>query len=112
MSDFLTLGSAPAEEECAQVGRPGYREQAIAECRAYVRALRNVLGQEPDGAQLTYCPFRHDFGTYYEVICRFDPAMPEAIDYAYRCESKGPRTWEEGGVAPPTVPKEKGRGRR
>jgi len=111
VSDFLTLGSAPAEEECAQVGRPGYREQAIAECRAHVRALRNVLGQEPDGAQLSYRGFSHDFGTYYEVICLFDPNIPEAIDYAFRCESKGPRTWEEGGVAPPITTKGKGRAR-
>jgi hypothetical protein len=111
VSDYVSIGPAPPDEECAQLGSPGYRERAIAECRAYIRVLRNRLGQEPERAHLTYRGFEHDFGTYYEVICLYDPTIPEAADYAYKCESKGPATWEEGDVVPPRPRRHEGRSR-
>lgn len=30
----------------------------------------------------------------YEVVCWYDDAFPESIDYAFRCESGAPTTWE------------------
>lgn len=103
MRDYISVGAAPPDEDCAQIGQPGYRELAIAECKAYIQALRNKLGPEAEGARLTYRGFEHDFGTYYEVICFYDSARPEAEDYAFRCESNGPATWAEGLVEPPRV---------
>lgn len=101
MSDYLELGQAPANEECAQIGDPNYRTNAIRECRAYIQAIRNYMGMEPDGAYLTYKSFPHDFGLFYEVVVRYDPENEAAVTYAFKRESKAPLTWEEGSVAPP-----------
>jgi hypothetical protein len=39
--------------------------------------------------------FEHDFGTYYEVICAFNPEVPESIEYALRLEDEAPTTWPD-----------------
>jgi hypothetical protein len=98
-------------EECAQVGDPDYRANALRECRAYVEAVRNYLGREPDGARLEVVPFDGEPGTYYEAVCYFDPADPEAAGYARRCEAQAPATWAEGGVRPPEPVGPRTRGR-
>jgi hypothetical protein len=95
MRDWIDVGSAPATEPCAQVGRDGYYGQARRECQAYVALLRRTLGPEPLGARLTVRSNPHDFGSYLSVVCEYDAEHPEAIDYAFRCESDGPREWDE-----------------
>ncbi len=108
MNEYITLGSAPAMEQCAQVGDEHYRDQAMRECRAYIAAIRKKLGPEPEGASLRVKSFPHDYGTYYEAVCNYDPNDQAAIDYAFRCEAEAPTTWEEVGMQPPAG----GRGRR
>jgi hypothetical protein len=93
--DSIDLGCAPSEEDCAQVGRDGYYPRACRECRAYLAQLRRLFGDEPDGARLAVTSNPHDFGTYLSVACRYDPALPAAVDYAFRCEAEGPREWDE-----------------
>ena len=95
MWDFLYVGSSPPEETCAQVGSDDYHDRARRECRAYVNLLRRALGPEPEGASLSIKSCPHDFGTYLEVVCYFDPEKPESADYALRCESDGPPRWDE-----------------
>ncbi len=109
LRDYIELGPAPYRETPAQVGEPDYRANALRECRAYIQAIRNYLGPEPDGAQLGIKAFPHDFGTYYEVICYYDPDRPASVEYAFDCEGRGPATWDEGGVRPP--PRASGRRR-
>lgn len=109
MREFIELGQTPYNETPAQVGDPNYRVNAIRECQSYIQAIRNYLGHEPDGALLGYRGFPHDFGTYYEVVCYYDPAVEAATEYARRCERQAPATWADGGVRPP--PREGGRGR-
>ena len=95
MNDFIDVGSAPTSEPCAQVGRPDYYDRARRECRAYIAQLRRHLGHEPDGANLSVRSNDHDFGKYLSVACYYDPAQPESLDYALRCESQGPSEWDE-----------------
>ena len=95
MQDWLDIGSSPPLESCAQVGRPGYWEQATKECRAYIALLRRTMGTEPTGARLAIKSREHDFGTYLSVCCFFDSNVQEAIDYAYRCEASGPQEWDQ-----------------
>jgi hypothetical protein len=102
MPNFIELGQCPYNENAAQLGEPNYRANAIRECQAYIQAIRNYLGEEPEGAALAHRGFAHDFGTHYEVICTYDPGRPEAVAYALRCEREAPATWEEGGVKPPS----------
>jgi hypothetical protein len=93
MMDYLTIGCSPAAEECAQVGREDYHWRSAAECRALVNQLRRVHGEEPPGARLGVKSFPHDFGSYREVVCHFDPENEAAVNYAYACETL-PEEWD------------------
>lgn len=50
MSQFIDVGSAPWNEECAQLGSDDYHDRAKRECRAYLNQLRRMFGEEPSGA--------------------------------------------------------------
>lgn len=63
MKDYINIGSVPCEEDCAQVGREGYREQAVKECKRFIELLRKTFGDEPEGARLAIKWFDHDFGS-------------------------------------------------
>lgn len=101
------LGPAPAEESCAQAGRDDYEDQAKAECRQYIAAIRIVCGDPPEGARLKMVSQPHDFGLYWEVVVDFDPSNREACEYAAKCDDSAPTTWAAAGLEPPVV----GRGR-
>jgi hypothetical protein len=94
MRDYLTLGPAPCDEDGAQVGQPDDHERARHECQRLIDLIRRTLGPEPHGAHLTITSFPHDFGDDLEVVCHFDTEIEAAVDYAYRCESDAPATWE------------------
>jgi hypothetical protein len=94
MQNYFCLGPSPAEEDCAQVSQPGYRERALKECARYIQLLRDTFGQEPEGARLSFKWFEHDFGAYCEVVCYFDTDVEASIEYAQRCEYGAPATWE------------------
>lgn len=95
MTDWLDIGSSPPGESCAQVGSNDYAKRACRECRAYINQLRRALGPEPSGAELGIRSNPHDFGTYYSVVCYYDPANNQAVEYAFKCESKGPEEWDD-----------------
>ena len=103
--EYIELGSAPYNEDCAQVGTPNYAVNARRECQHYITAIRNYLGMEPDGAHLAVKSFPHDYGTYYETVCYYDPEDQAAVEYAFRCEGQGPATWEDGSVKAPPLEK-------
>jgi hypothetical protein len=94
MHDCITLGPTPCDEPCVQVGEPDYRAKARAECRRFIRLLRQTFGPEPEGARLAVQWFPHDFGTYGEVVCYYTPDRPASVDYAFRCEAETPATWD------------------
>jgi len=94
MRDFIEIGPVPADEPCAQVGEENYREKAYKECARFIELIRTKLGPEPKKARLAIKAFPHDFGTYHEVVCYFDTHNSESVDYAFRCESDAPTTWE------------------
>jgi hypothetical protein len=99
--DIVYLGSAPAEEECAQVGDPNYPEASKVECRAFIQAIKRVCGEPPDGAVLRVKSQTHDFGQYREVCVEFDGDNQAAVEYADKCERHAPGTWAEAGMVPP-----------
>ena len=94
MKDYLSIGSSPAEEDCAQVGTDNYREIARKECKAYIDQIRRQLGDEPEGAFLAIKSFPHDFGSYLEVVCFFDDNNEIASNYAFKCESETWPNWD------------------
>lgn len=95
MRDLVYLGPCPPDEPAVQVGEEGYEERALEECKRYIEVIRRKLGTEPDGAKLKVRWEGHDLGRYVEVVCYFDDRFPAAFDYAMRCESEGPQTWED-----------------
>ena len=94
MKDFLNIGSTPPAEDCAQLGEPNYSVKATVECHNYIKLLKRTMGEPPEGAELKVKWFNHDFGRYCEVVCEYDDSIPEAVDYAFRCESEGPQEWD------------------
>lgn len=99
MRDYIDIGPVPPEESCQQVGTPNYDPVAARqECNRYLKLLRKVLGDEPEGARLAVKSHPHDFGTYQSVCCYYDPALPASVEYALKCESEGPLTWEDTDV--------------
>lgn len=92
--DYLTIGSVPAGEDCAQVGTWDYATESRRELRAFINQLRRQFGTEPDGARLRIKSNPHDFGTYHEVICEYDDSNPVATAYAYKCEAETPEAWD------------------
>jgi hypothetical protein len=92
--NYVCIGPSPYEEDCAQVGEPGYREKALAECAQFIQLLREIFGPEPQGARLSVKWFDHDFGPYCEVVCYFTTEHTAAVAYAQRCEDDAPTTWE------------------
>ncbi len=94
MRHYFCIGASPCEEDCAQVGMPGYHRKAITECERFIQLIRNTVGPEPEGAELAIKSFDHDFGVYYEVVCWFETDNEAAREYAARCEDDAPATWE------------------
>ena len=94
MDTYLSLAPAPVEEDCAQVGTPGYRERALQECARFIRLLREKFGPEPEGARLGVKWFEHDFGSYCEIVCYYNPEISASVEYACTCEDDLPATWD------------------
>jgi hypothetical protein len=102
--DRVEIGCTPYEEDCAQVGARDYDYAKVArhECKAYIAALRKVYGTEPEGAYLSIKSNAHDFGSYYEVVCRYEENNAEAAKYAWSLEI-GLKTWAEAGMHAPVL---------
>jgi hypothetical protein len=103
-TERVYLGPTPAEETAARVGHENYEQQAQVECRAYIEAIRKVLGVEPEGARLVVSRQEREFGDYYEVVCEYDAETPDAAQYAARCEEDAPATWAIAGMTVPVRP--------
>jgi hypothetical protein len=94
MTDYISLGPVPAYENCQQVGTDHYDpEKARKECLLFIEAIREALGPEPHGARLKVKSFPHEFGWYYDVVVQYDDEFPNAVEYAFRCESDAPARW-------------------
>lgn len=92
--DYISLGAAPCEEECAQVGRADYSERSRRECLIFQRMLQRLYPAPNDHARLVVKSFSHDFGSYREVCVRFDDQDEAACDYAYALERETPPEWD------------------
>lgn len=95
MRDSLSIGSAPANEDGAQVGSDDYHKRARAELQAFKNLIRRTIGPEPEGASLVVKSNQHDFGTYLDLECVFDDRHPEAVTYCFEVERKTPSDWDD-----------------
>jgi len=101
MRGWIGMGTAPTEERCVPVRRGvDYLPEMREECKRFIRLLRKVFGPEPPGAKLRITCNQHDFGEYLEVVCHYDDAIPESLEYALKLGGNLPRTWlaKKGGL--------------
>jgi hypothetical protein len=94
MYDSLSLGPTPYAESCAQVGADDYSARARKECKAFINQLRRLFGPEPEGARLAISSNPHDFGSYLDVVCKFNDLNEKATEYAYKLEANTPEEWD------------------
>ena len=95
MLDYITIGSVPAAEPCAQVGEADYKEKSLKECSRFIRQLEKEFGEPPANTKLQTKAFNHDFGVYHEVVCYFDDTNDEAQEYCYTIEANMPEYWSD-----------------
>jgi hypothetical protein len=96
MFDTLEIGSTPCDEACQQVGTKDYDpHKARLECQRFRTQLRQQFGEEPEGAKLIIKGNPHDFGTYYEVACKYEMGNEKAEEYAFNCESEAWPQWRD-----------------
>lgn len=95
MRDYLTLGSAPTDEECVQVtDKDFYIKEMKEECLRYARLLNTKFPNRPEGCTFSIRNFPHDFGNYYEVVVNFDNENEEQMNYAFEVENNLPERWD------------------
>ena len=101
MRDFIELGSAPCNEDCAQVGSDNYFEESIAESKRYINLLEKKFGKhKPLNCSFKRKSFPHDFGNYYEVVVTFDSSDEESVKFAYYVENNLPENWSDDSEVP------------
>ena len=95
----ISLGAAPANEPCAQVGVDGYREIARHECKRHIEVLRAFYiaqrGAIPDGLTFKLKSNQHDFGDYLDVIVEFDETDCDALEAALWLDNNRPCEWPD-----------------
>jgi hypothetical protein len=99
MKNYDTIGSTPAEEDCAQVGSPDYEQRARRECNAFKNQILRTFGTPPGSASISVKSFPHDFGSYLEVICNYDDESETESEYNLKCINETPTNWDEEALA-------------
>lgn len=104
MRDYLTLGSSPCDEPCAQLGSPDYFRQMRIETRALINQLERIhpvpQDKDPNFSNASFTPyygcksFPHDFGSYHEVCAFYDDNHEPSVQWAYKAEELFPQTWD------------------
>jgi hypothetical protein len=93
--EIMTIGPAPCEESCAQVGEADYDERSRRECRVFQRMLERLFPVADDvAARFVVKSSPHDFGSYREVCVRYDTSDARACELAYEAEANGPDEWD------------------
>ncbi len=108
---YISLGSSPYEEDCAQIGRQGYETRALAECNAYLHQMERIARAAGftlpnEKVELVIQPNAHDFGTYYEVNVRYDGDDEEVSRLVIFLDSNNPTSWDAEARTELNLPKE------
>jgi hypothetical protein len=86
----IEVGPVPAEENAAQVGRQNYADLSRIECAVFIRQLQRVFEHpSPDALTFERRAYRHELGTYHEVVAIMTISGAEVFD-----EAKIPVTWD------------------
>jgi hypothetical protein len=91
----MELGTAPAYEDCAQVGTPGYPEESREECKRYIAQLNSMF--HPLIVQLDVQGwFRYELdGDSREVIFKYNEDNELNGLFSIFIENHMPRNWSD-----------------
>ena len=96
MRDYITLGSTPYSEECAQVGSIDYYDKVYPEMKKYIELLNTIFPEvKKYNCTFIFKEFEHDFGTYHEVVIIYDDDDVNSLNYAYFVSDEIPETWND-----------------
>ena len=95
MTDFMTLGPVPFEEECIQVSPEVDYSAMRKEVSNYVALLESRFTNIPENAYFGIKRESHDFGTYFEAAVYWDTEDADSQAFAYFVESRLPATWTD-----------------
>lgn len=99
MLNYESLGPTPAGEDCIQIGDANYSNKAGSECSRYRDLLKLKFPEAGKyGCSFHRKSFKHEFGTYYEIVVQFDDSRGEALEYAYFVEANIPEFWGDTNV--------------
>lgn len=87
MSDYINIGSTPVDEDCLPAGHP----QSLAETHVYARQIR----REFPAGRFCVKAFPHDFGTYYEVVAKWDTEGSPEHATAFEAEAEASPVWDD-----------------
>jgi hypothetical protein len=99
MKESISIGSSPYGEDCVQLGSDDYYQKSKNKILVYKEQLIREFGEPPFGCILYIESNPHDFGTYHELACKYDPSIEEAVEYAFKLEGEGPEFWDEISLA-------------
>ena len=96
MKNYLTLGSTPCDENCAQVGSDNYYDQSQIELHIYGKYIHRLFPEilKSKTLSLKIKSFPHDFGTYRELVLYYDYSNEEELSLAYSIDEFIPHTWD------------------
>lgn len=104
--DFLYLGTAPPEEDCAQTTDDDFTYRNKRECVAWKHQLARVLsahvrqlcraGEDMAGVIVTVAikTENHSYGATREVVVKFNDNDLRAVTLAYWLEANLPPNWD------------------
>jgi len=93
MKDYMMIDEVPADELCAQVGRPNYYQLAMIEIKVHQNQLLRQHGPPPEGSYFKIAENSHDAGIYFTLNFYFEDENHEHIRYAMEIEESSP-VWD------------------
>lgn len=95
-SDYIYLGPAPANENCAQVGEPDYRIKAKKEMNTFIDQIYRQFPEiEETSIVIRAKFFPHDYGSYGDVVVIYDADDQESTILALKIESDVDTYWDD-----------------
>ena len=91
----LELGCCPIQEEAPIMGGHGYWAKARRECKALIRQLRRLAGQEPWDTWLYVKSHVHEGGPFLNLGYRYPQDDPMGQNYAQRLQDVFPERWDD-----------------
>lgn len=94
MREYVEIGCVPFDMDCAQVGQPNYTRDSQIECIVFKKQLirHALINWHIDISDLrdniAIKTFRHDFGSYRELVVYYDPSSENETAFAFWLEGE------------------------